>query len=112
MSKTILTIDDSASIRQMVSMTLTSAGLDVIEAINGADGYTKATTNVVHAVITDLNMPVLNGIETLVIGADHDEAGMKAATDCADRWSAAGVDVRVIAPDAESADWNDARCAA
>lgn len=63
MSKTILTIDDSASIRQMVAMTLTSAGLDVIEAINGADGYTKATSQTVHAVITDLNMPVMNGIE-------------------------------------------------
>lgn len=63
MSKTILTIDDSASIRQMVKMTLTSAGLDVIEAINGSDGYTKATTNTVHAVITDLNMPIMNGIE-------------------------------------------------
>ncbi|UJW85027.1 response regulator [Devosia sp. SL43] len=63
MSKTILTIDDSASIRQMVAMTLSAAGLDVIEAINGADGYTKATTNTVHAVITDLNMPVMNGIE-------------------------------------------------
>lgn len=63
MSKTILTIDDSASIRQMVVMTLSAAGLDVIEAINGADGYTKATTNTVHAIITDLNMPVMNGIE-------------------------------------------------
>ncbi|HWV21693.1 MAG TPA: response regulator [Devosia sp.] len=63
MTKTILTIDDSASIRQMVAMTLTSAGLDVIEAVNGQDGYDKATTNTVHAVITDLNMPVLNGIE-------------------------------------------------
>ena len=63
MSKTILTIDDSASIRQMVAMTLTSAGLDVIEAGNGAEGYDKATTNTVHAVLTDLNMPVLNGIE-------------------------------------------------
>ena len=63
MSKTILTIDDSASIRQMVSMTLTSAGLDVIEAINGADGYEKAIANTVHAVVTDLNMPVMNGIE-------------------------------------------------
>ncbi|MCW5719870.1 MAG: response regulator [Devosia sp.] len=63
MSKTILTIDDSASIRQMVAMTLTGAGLDVIEAVNGQDGYDKATTNTVHAVITDLNMPVLNGIE-------------------------------------------------
>ena len=63
MSKTILTIDDSASIRQMVAMTLTAAGLDVIEAVNGQDGYDKATSNTVHAVITDLNMPVLNGIE-------------------------------------------------
>ena len=63
MTKTILTIDDSASIRQMVSMTLTSAGLEVIEAINGADGYDKAIANTVHAVITDLNMPVMNGIE-------------------------------------------------
>lgn len=63
MTKTILTIDDSASIRQMVSMTLTGAGLEVIEAINGADGYDKAIANTVHAVITDLNMPVMNGIE-------------------------------------------------
>lgn len=63
MSKTILTIDDSASIRQMVSMTLMSAGLDVIEAANGAEGYDKATSNTVHAILTDLNMPVLNGIE-------------------------------------------------
>jgi two-component system chemotaxis response regulator CheY len=63
MTKTILTIDDSASIRQMVVMTLSAAGLDVIEAINGADGYTKATGQTVHAVITDLNMPVMNGIE-------------------------------------------------
>jgi two-component system, chemotaxis family, chemotaxis protein CheY len=63
MSKTILTIDDSASIRQMVVMTLSAAGLDVIEAINGADGYTKATSQTVHAVVTDLNMPVMNGIE-------------------------------------------------
>jgi len=63
MSKTILTIDDSASIRQMVVMTLSAAGLDVIEAINGADGYAKATSQTVHAIITDLNMPVMNGIE-------------------------------------------------
>lgn len=63
MTKTILTIDDSASIRQMVAMTLSAAGLDVIEAVNGQDGYDKAITNTVHAIITDLNMPVLNGIE-------------------------------------------------
>jgi two-component system chemotaxis response regulator CheY len=63
MTKTILTIDDSASIRQMVMMTLSGAGHDVIEAVNGADGYDKAIANTVHAVITDLNMPVMNGIE-------------------------------------------------
>ena len=63
MTKTILTIDDSASIRQMVVMTLSAAGLDVVEAINGADGYAKATSQTVHAVVTDLNMPVMNGIE-------------------------------------------------
>lgn len=63
MTKTILTIDDSASIRQMVTLTLSSAGLDVIEAIDGSDGYDKAVGNTVHAVITDLNMPVMNGIE-------------------------------------------------
>lgn len=63
MTKTILTIDDSASIRQMVAMTLSGAGLNVLEAGNGAEGYDTAIANTVHAVITDLNMPVLNGIE-------------------------------------------------
>lgn len=63
MSKTILTIDDSASIRQMVVMTLTAAGMDVIEAANGAEGYDRATGQPVDAILTDLNMPVLNGIE-------------------------------------------------
>lgn len=63
MSKTILAVDDSPSIRQMVSMTLQSAGYTVIEAVDGADGYDKAVANPIHAVITDLNMPNLNGIE-------------------------------------------------
>ncbi len=63
MSKTILTIDDSASIRQMVAMTLTAAGHNVVEAGNGAEGYTKAIGQPLDAILTDLNMPVLNGIE-------------------------------------------------
>ena len=63
MTKTILAIDDSASIRQMVAMTLVSAGHQVIEAADGAEGYSKATSHTIDAVITDLNMPVLNGIE-------------------------------------------------
>ncbi|MFN4129954.1 MAG: response regulator [Paracoccaceae bacterium] len=63
MTKTILSIDDSASIRQMVSMTLTAAGFEVVEAVNGAEGYDRAISRPIHAVLTDLNMPVLNGIE-------------------------------------------------
>lgn len=51
--------------------------------------------------------PVLAGIETLVVAADHDAAGIEAANKCADRWAAAGVDVRVLAPVREHADWND-----
>lgn len=65
MTKTILTIDDSASIRQMVALTLKAAGLNVIEAGNGLEGYNKATEQPVDAVITDLNMPVMNGLEFL-----------------------------------------------
>ena len=60
---TILTVDDSASIRQMVAMTLKGAGLDVVEAVDGADGYAKAIAHTINAVITDLNMPQMNGIE-------------------------------------------------
>ncbi len=63
MSKTILTIDDSASVRQMIVLTLSGVGHNVIEAGNGADGYSKAVGQPVDAILTDLNMPVMNGIE-------------------------------------------------
>ncbi|MBL3570104.1 response regulator [Rhodovulum sp. BSW8] len=63
MSKTILAIDDSPSILQMVAHTLTTAGYQVIEAVDGADGYDKAVANRIDAVITDLNMPRLSGLD-------------------------------------------------
>jgi len=63
MSKTILTIDDSSSVRQMVSLTLASAGYSVIEAVDGSDGYDKATSASVDAILTDLNMPGMNGLD-------------------------------------------------
>ena len=65
MSKTILTIDDSPSIRQMVAMTLSGAGYRVLEAANGLEGYNQATGNAVNAVVVDLNMPVMNGLDFL-----------------------------------------------
>jgi len=62
MSKTILTVDDSVSIRQMVSFTLKSAGYGVIEAVDGEDGLAKAKANAVALVLTDQNMPKMDGI--------------------------------------------------
>lgn len=62
MSKTILTVDDSATIRQMLSLTLKDAGYDVVEAVDGVDALEKLPGQPVHMVITDLNMPKLDGI--------------------------------------------------
>jgi two-component system chemotaxis response regulator CheY len=59
--KVILTVDDSASIRQMVTFTLTDAGYAVIEAVDGRDALAKLARPV-DLVITDLNMPNLDGI--------------------------------------------------
>ena len=62
MGKTILTIDDSPSVRQMVQMTLSGAGYSVVEAVDGEDGLEKARAGRFDAVITDQNMPRLDGI--------------------------------------------------
>jgi len=61
LSKVILAVDDSASVRQMVKFTLSDAGYTVIEAVDGKDALTKLT-GPVNMVITDLNMPNLDGI--------------------------------------------------
>jgi two-component system chemotaxis response regulator CheY len=60
--KTILTVDDSPSIRQMVKMTLSGAGYAVLEAGNGAEGLSRAKTSQIDMIVTDLNMPVMNGL--------------------------------------------------
>ncbi len=59
---TILTVDDSASIRQMVSFTLKGAGFEVIEAVDGEDALNKAKASDPDAVLTDVNMPKMDGI--------------------------------------------------
>ncbi len=62
MSKTILTIDDSPSVRRMLSMTLQEAGYAVVEAVDGQDGLSKALVQRFDAIITDQNMPNLDGL--------------------------------------------------
>ena len=63
--KTILTVDDSASMRQLVSFTLQDAGFQVIEAVDGSDALSKMDGVRIDLVLTDLNMPNLNGIELI-----------------------------------------------
>jgi two-component system chemotaxis response regulator CheY len=63
--KKLLTVDDSASIRQMVNFTLTKAGYQVFEAIDGKDGLEKASKQSFDMIITDLNMPVMDGIQMM-----------------------------------------------
>ena len=62
MAKIVLTVDDSASIRQMVAFTLKSAGYTVIEAEDGQSGLEKAKSNAVNLVLTDQNMPKMDGL--------------------------------------------------
>ncbi len=61
MARVILTVDDSASMRQMVMFTLSQAGYSVIEAVDGEDAIARFTPGI-SMVITDLNMPNLDGI--------------------------------------------------
>ncbi len=65
MSKQIMTVDDSSSIRQMVSFTLKEAGYNVVEAVDGSDALAKLKNCQVDLLITDLNMPNIDGIELI-----------------------------------------------
>lgn len=62
MAKTILTVDDSGSLRQMVAFSLKAAGYDVVQAVDGQDGLNKAKEKTVDLVLTDQNMPVMDGL--------------------------------------------------
>jgi two-component system chemotaxis response regulator CheY len=62
MSKTILIIDDSSSVRTVVKTSLAGAGYNVIEACDGKDALSKLTGDKVHMIISDVNMPNMDGI--------------------------------------------------
>ncbi|HMM76037.1 MAG TPA: response regulator [Gammaproteobacteria bacterium] len=62
MAKTILVVDDSASLRQVVSIALKGGGYDVIEACDGQDALGKLNGRKINLIISDVNMPVMDGI--------------------------------------------------
>ena len=65
MAKTILAVDDSSSLRSMVSFSLKAAGYQVVEAVDGQDGLEKAKNRVVDLVLTDQNMPRMDGLSLI-----------------------------------------------
>jgi two-component system chemotaxis response regulator CheY len=65
MAKTVLAVDDSSSLRQMVAFSLKAAGYQVIEAVDGQDGLEKARNQTVDLVLTDQNMPRMDGLSLI-----------------------------------------------
>jgi two-component system, chemotaxis family, chemotaxis protein CheY len=65
MAKRILTIDDSKTIRDMLMLTLADAGFDVLQAVDGQDGLEMLDKERVDVVITDINMPRMDGYEVI-----------------------------------------------
>lgn len=65
MPRVIMTVDDSTSIRQMVNFTLAQEGYEVVEAVDGKDALSKLNMKRVDMVLTDLNMPNMDGIDLI-----------------------------------------------
>jgi two-component system chemotaxis response regulator CheY len=65
MKKTVLIVDDSSSLRQVVNLALTRAGYDVLEGYDGQDGLTKLDGRKVHLIVSDVNMPRMDGLTFL-----------------------------------------------
>lgn len=61
--KTILTVDDSASLRQMLGVVLRGEGYEVVEAVDGVDALSKLKGRELNLVLTDVNMPNMDGLE-------------------------------------------------
>jgi two-component system chemotaxis response regulator CheY len=61
--KTIMTVDDSASMRQVVCFALRAGGYEVVEAVDGVDALNKLKNQELHMILSDLNMPNMNGME-------------------------------------------------
>jgi len=71
MGKVILIVDDSASLRQVVKIALSNAGYEVVEASEGKDALSKLGGQRYHLIISDVNMPNMDGIELLKAIKQH-----------------------------------------
>jgi two-component system, chemotaxis family, chemotaxis protein CheY len=67
MNITVLVVDDSATVRQQVATALSQAGFQVVEASDGSQGLNRAKQGGIDCVISDVNMPIMNGIEMVTL---------------------------------------------
>ena len=65
MAKRVMAVDDSATVRQVLQMTLEGAGYEVVEAVDGKDALNKLGSVTVDMMVTDLNMPNMDGIDLI-----------------------------------------------
>jgi two-component system chemotaxis response regulator CheY len=65
MARSILLVDDSASFRQVVALALTRSGYETTQAVDGKDGLTKVQAKRYDLIVSDINMPNMNGLDFL-----------------------------------------------
>ena len=65
MGKRVMAVDDSATVRKVLQATLAAAGYEVVEAVDGADALEKLSGDSVDMLVTDLNMPNMDGIDLI-----------------------------------------------
>ena len=106
MAKTILIVDDSASLRQVVAIALKGAGYDVLEAGDGKEGLAKLDGTKINLIVSDVNMPNMDGLE-MVLEIKKMAAykftpiimlTTEAGADMKERGKAAGVKAWVVKP--------------
>lgn len=106
MSKKVLVVDDSATVRQQVRMVLEQAGFTVAEAVDGQDAVTKVNGDSFDGVVCDVNMPRMNGVEFVEkVKADAKHASLpilmlttEGAPELIRRAKAAGVKGWIVKP--------------
>ena len=106
MGKKILFVDDSASMRQVVGMAISGAGYDVTTAEDGVDGVSKINQDKFDVIISDLNMPNMNGLDMVKAAKQNPQNKFspvimlttEAGDEMKQQGKAAGVKVWVVKP--------------
>lgn len=106
MEKIVLIVDDAATIRSLVKFAIGKSGYKVIEATDGLEGYAAAEKEKPHLIISDLNMPNMNGLEMVKKIKEHNTLKdipifmltTEASTERSNEGKVAGVTAWIVKP--------------